>query len=129
MLITPAYAQAAGGQGDMMSMFLPLILIFGVFYFLLIRPQQKRAKEHKAMLETVRRGDVIVTNGGLVGKIAKVKDDVLVVDLAENVRVEVMRGMVQDVRSKTEPAADAKKTDVEDAKPSGGLLSKLGLKK
>ena len=129
MLITPAYAQAAGGQGDMFSMFLPLILIFGVFYFLLIRPQQKRAKEHKSMLEAVRRGDVIVTNGGLIGKIVKVKDDVLVVDLAENVRVEVVRGMVQDVRSKTEPAAEAKKAEAEGAKESGGLLGKLGLKK
>jgi preprotein translocase subunit YajC len=80
----------------------PLVLIFVVFYFLLIRPQQKRAKEHKEMLTKIRRNDRIVTNGGLIGKVAKVIDDrdELEVDLADNVRVKVRRGMVAEVVSK-----------------------------
>ena len=80
----------------------PLVLIFVVFYFLLIRPQQKRAKEHKEMLTKIRRNDRIVTNGGLIGKVAKVIDDrdEIEVDLAENVRVKVRRGMVAEVISK-----------------------------
>jgi len=79
-----------------------LVLIFVVFYFLLIRPQQKRAKEHKEMLTKIRRNDRIVTNGGLIGKVAKVIDDrdELEVDLADNVRVKVRRGMVAEVVSK-----------------------------
>ncbi|MBO6558956.1 MAG: preprotein translocase subunit YajC [Nisaea sp.] len=108
MLISPAYAQAAGGAGggfDLMA-FLPLILIFVVFYFLLIRPQQKRVKEHKEMLSKVRRNDVIVTNGGLVGTVTKVIEDKdeLLVEIAEGVKVRVVRSMITDVRAKTEPA-------------------------
>ena len=82
----------------------PLVLIFVVFYFLLIRPQQKRAKEHKEMLSKIRRNDRIVTNGGLIGKVAKVNDDrdELELDVAENVRVKVRRGMIAEVISKGE---------------------------
>ena len=82
----------------------PLVLIFVVFYFLLIRPQQKRAKEHKEMLSKIRRNDRIVTNGGLMGKVAKVNDDrdEIELDIAENVRVKVRRGMVGEVTSKGE---------------------------
>ena len=80
------------------------VLIFVVFYFLLIRPQQKRAKEHKEMLSKIRRNDRIVTNGGLMGKVAKVNDDrdEIELDIAENVRVKVRRGMVAEVTSKGE---------------------------
>ncbi|UKV16510.1 preprotein translocase subunit YajC [Thalassospiraceae bacterium SW-3-3] len=118
MLISPAYAQAAGGAGgaDMLTSFLPLILIFVVFYFLLIRPQQKKQKEHKAMLAAVRRGDKIVTAGGLIGTVAKVVgDDELSVEIAEGVKVKVARGMVSTVLSKTEPAKGDDK-DEDDAK-------------
>ena len=105
MLISTAYAQSigAGGGFDLMAL-APLVLIFVVFYFLLIRPQQKRAKEHKEMLSKIRRNDRIVTNGGLMGKVAKVNDDrdEIELDIAENVRVKVKRGMVAEVTSKGE---------------------------
>ena len=105
MFISPAFAQGAGGSGgfDLMAL-APLVLIFVVFYFLLIRPQQKRAKEHKEMLLKIRRNDRIVTSGGLIGKVAKVIDDrdELEVDLAENIRVKVRRGMIAEVISKGE---------------------------
>ncbi len=106
MLITPAYAQAAGGgDGSGLISLLPLVLIFVVFYFLLIRPQQKKMKAHKAMVEAVRRGDRVVTAGGLIGKVSKVLSDTeLQVELAENVRVRVVRSTIQDVLSKSEPA-------------------------
>jgi len=114
MFISTAYAQAAGGVGggfDVMA-FLPLVLIFVVFYFLLIRPQQKRVKEHKEMLSKVRRNDVVVTNGGLIGTVTKVIDDKdeLLVEVAEGVKVRVARSMLSDVRAKTEPAT-AEATD------------------
>ena len=86
MFISPAYAQDGGGQ-DMFVSFLPLVLIFVVFYFLLIRPQQKRAKDHKAMIAAVRRGDTVVTAGGVIGKVTKVKEDGnLQVEIADNIR-------------------------------------------
>ena len=119
MLISPAFAQGAGGAGgaDMLTSFLPLIMIFVVFYFLLIRPQQKKQKEHKAMLAAVRRGDKIVTAGGLIGTVAKViGDDELSVEIAEGVKVKVARGMVSTVLSKTEPAkGDDKDEDEKEA--------------
>ena len=119
MLISPAFAQGAGGAGgaDMLTSFLPLILIFVVFYFLLTRPQQKKQKEHKAMLAAVRRGDKIVTAGGLIGTVAKViGDDELSVEIAEGVKVKVARGMVSTVLSKTEPAkGDDKDEDEKEA--------------
>jgi len=108
MLISPAYAQVAPGGGAMDSLgaFLPLILIFVIFYFLLIRPQQKRMKDHKAMLEAIRRGDRVVTNGGIVGTVVKVVSDTEVsLEIAEGVRVRVMRDMIANVMSKTEPVS------------------------
>lgn len=116
MFISPAYAQAAGGSapGFLQGMqgMIPLILIFVVFYFLLIRPQQKKMKEHRAMLEAIRRGDKIVTNGGIVGTVTKVLDErELQLEIAENVRVRVMRDMVASVVARTEPAAADDKDD------------------
>ncbi|WP_420325664.1 preprotein translocase subunit YajC [Mameliella sp.] len=85
--------------------FLPLILIFAIMYFLLIRPQQKKMKEHQKMVEALRRGDQVVTQGGLIGKVAKVKDDKEIeVELAEGVKVRVVKQTIAQVLSKTEPA-------------------------
>ena len=106
MLITPAFAQAAGAPaaGDFIGMILPLVLIMGVFYFLLIRPQQRKMKEHQDMLKKVGKGDTVVTTGGLIGKVIKVVDDnELQVEIGENVRVRVMRSGIADVRAKGEP--------------------------
>ncbi|WP_416897951.1 MAG: preprotein translocase subunit YajC [Minwuia sp.] len=129
MWISPAFAQDAGGGGGLMT-FLPLILIFVVFYFLLIRPQQKKAKEHRNMVDNVRRGDEVVTGGGIVGKVTKVKDDQHIqIEIAEGVRINVVKGTLADVRTKSAPAAA---NDSGPAKPegeSGGIMGKLGLKK
>ena len=107
MLVSPAYAQAAGGAGAGFdfTFFLPLILIFAVFYFLLIRPQQKKLKEHRNMVSALRRGDKVVTSGGLIGTISKVVDDnEVLLEIADNVRVRVVRGTISDVLTKPEPA-------------------------
>jgi preprotein translocase subunit YajC len=105
MFVTPAFAQS-GDTAAALSSFIPLILIFAIMYFLLIRPQQKKIKEHKAMVEALRRGDQVVTQGGIVGKVTKVKDDgEIEVEIAENVRVRVIKSTVAQVLSKTEPAA------------------------
>lgn len=105
MLVTPAYAQAAGGAGGAFASFIPLILIFGIMYFLLIRPQQKKLKEHQNMVSNLRRGDQIVTQGGLIGKVTKVKEDNEVeVELAKDVKVRVVKNTVAQVLTKTEPA-------------------------
>lgn len=110
MFATPAFAQAAGtgGAASALTSFVPLILIFAIMYFLLIRPQQKRQKEHKAMIEAVKRGDQILTNGGIIGKVTRVKEDgELEVEIAEGVKVRVLRSMVAQVLNRTEPAANA----------------------
>lgn len=105
MFISPAYAQAAGGQGDIFATLMPLILIGLVFYFLLIRPQQKRIKEHRAMVSALRRGDKVVTAGGLFGTVTKIVSDTEAqVEIAENVRVRVLRSTISEVLQKTEPA-------------------------
>ncbi|MCB9946761.1 MAG: preprotein translocase subunit YajC [Rhodospirillaceae bacterium] len=91
------------GQNPL-ELFLPLILIFVVFYFLLIRPQQKRMKEHRNMLQALRRGDRVVTGGGIIGTVAKVADDELTIEIADNVRVKIVRGTVSNVLARTEPA-------------------------
>ena len=102
MWITPAYAQDGGGLGGLESM-LPLVLIFVVFYFLLIRPQQKRAKEHREMLSAIRRGDRIMTGGGIIGTVTRVKDDdELTVEIAEGVKVSVARGTVAQLVSRSD---------------------------
>ncbi len=107
MFATPAYAQAAGGgAAGALTSFVPLILIFAIMYFLLIRPQQKKVKEHKAMVAALRRGDLVITQGGIIGKVVKVKDDDEVeVEIAEGVKVRVLRATIGQVLSKTEPAA------------------------
>ena len=107
MFITPAYAQGAGGGGDVIMSLLPFILIFVVMWFLIIRPQQQRLKEHKEMVEALRRGDTVVTGGGLIGKVTKVIDDnELQVEIAEGVRVKVIRSTITDVRTKGQPVKD-----------------------
>jgi preprotein translocase subunit YajC len=105
MLITPAFAQAAGGEtGNMLVSLLPFILIFVIMYFLILRPQQKRVKQHQEMVKNVRRGDTVVTSGGLIGKVTKViDDDQIEVEVAEGVRIRQVRQMITDVRAKGEP--------------------------
>lgn len=107
MFITPAYAQAAGGDtASLISSLIPFILIFGIMWFLLIRPQQKKAKEHRAMVEALRRGDQVLTAGGIIGKVSKVKEDgEIEVEIAEGVKVRVVRSTITAVLSKTEPAS------------------------
>jgi len=109
MLITPAYAQAAAG-GDTNSMLmslLPFALIFVIMYFLILRPQQKKVKDHAELVKNIRRGDTVVTTGGLVGKVTKVvDDDQIEVEIADGVRVRQMRSMVSEVRAKGEPVKD-----------------------
>ncbi|WP_137391414.1 preprotein translocase subunit YajC [Rhodoligotrophos defluvii] len=108
MFITPAFAQSTGAPAsDFLVSMLPLIAIFVIFYFLLIRPQQRRAKQHQEMIANIRRGDTVVTSGGLVGKVSKVIDErEIQVELAENVRVRVVKSMVAEVRAKGEPVKD-----------------------
>ena len=90
------------------STMVPLILLFGIFYFLLIRPQQQRVKTHQQMVEAVRRGDTVVTAGGLIGKVAKVKDDgELMVEIADNVQVRVLKSTLTEVRAKSGEKAEA----------------------
>lgn len=125
MLISPAYAQAAGAAGSpsLVESLLPLLLIFVVFYFLLIRPQQKKMKMHKEMLGTIRRGDRVVTGGGILGTVTKViNDGELQVEIADGVKVRVERGMVSGVVAKTEPAdkADAANDSDDGGDKTGG---------
>ena len=90
---------------DGLAQFAPLILIFGIMYFLLIRPQQKKMKQHQAMVNGLRRGDQVVTQGGLIGKVTKVKDDnEIEVEIATGVKVRVVQATIAQVISKTEPA-------------------------
>jgi preprotein translocase subunit YajC len=108
-LITEAFAQGAGaapGGTDILIQMVPFVLIFVIMYFLLIRPQQKRVKQHQEMIKNIRRGDTIVMSSGMVGKVSKVVDDSEVeVEIADNVKVRVVRSMIADVRNKTEPVA------------------------
>jgi preprotein translocase subunit YajC len=111
MFISPAFAQSGsmfgGGSDNMLVSLLPFILIFVIMYFLILRPQQKRQKQHADMVKNVRRGDTVVTSGGLVGKVTKVIDDEQVeVELADGVRVRQMRAMLADVRAKGEPVKE-----------------------
>ena len=108
MLISPAFAQAAGGQGsDMLMSLLPFILIFVIMYFLILRPQQRRVKQHQEMVKNVRRGDTVITSGGLIAKVTKVVDeDKIEIELADGVRAMQMRQMVSEVRAKGEPVKD-----------------------
>ncbi len=112
MLITPAYAQnlpfgLGGDSGGMITSLLPLILIVVIMYFLVLRPQQQRVKQHQTMVKALRRGDTVVTNGGIVGKVTKVvDDDQIEVEISDGVRVRQMRSMVSEVRAKGEPVKD-----------------------
>jgi len=129
MLISPAFAQTAGAAsgGDMFAQFMPLLLIFVVFYFLLIRPQQKKVKMQKEMIAAVRRGDRIVTGGGVIGTVTKVKSDTEVqIEIADGVKVTIVRDTIATVMAKTEPADKASDND---DKPAGGDDKKGGLKK
>ena len=108
MFVTPAYAQAtaaAPGAGAAFAQFIPLILIFAIMYFLMIRPQQKRVKQHREMVAAVKKGDQVVTSGGIIGKVASVRDEELEVEIATGVRVRVVRSTVSQVLNKTEPVA------------------------
>lgn len=109
VFVTPAYAQAAGAAGganEALMQLMPFVLVIIIMYFLIMRPQQKRAKAHAEMVKNLRRGDVVVMNSGMVGKITKVIDDNEVeVEIADNVKVRFVRAMVAEVRSKTEPVA------------------------
>jgi preprotein translocase subunit YajC len=108
MFITPAYAQGFGGNSDMIMSLLPFVGIFVIMYFLILRPQQKRAKDHQEMVKNVRRGDTVVTSGGIVAKVTKVLDteDQIEIEIADGVRVRQLRSMVTDVRAKGEPVKD-----------------------
>ena len=114
MFISPAYAQGSlfgGGNADMITSLLPFVLIFVIMYFLILRPQQKRAKQHTEMVKNVRKGDTVITSGGLVGRVTKVvDDDQIEVEVADGVRVRQMRSMVSDVRAKGESVKDEDKS-------------------
>lgn len=138
MLISEAFAQSAGGGGGGgggLNMIIMMVLIFVVFYFLLIRPQQKRMKDHKAMVAALRRGDKVVTAGGIVGTVTKVIDETEVqVEIAPDVKVRIQRQAISGVESKGQPAANrgggsggAKKDDAAggEADKPRGLLGKL----
>src|ERR1700722_16403588 len=108
MRISTAYARGAGGIFDQSAIiqFLPLVLIFVVFYFLLIRPQQQKQKTHRTMLDALRRGDRVVTGGGIVGTVNRVVNDAEVdVDIAQGVRVRVLRSTISSILAKPDPAA------------------------
>lgn len=109
MIITPAFAQGAGGGGaDFMLQLMPILLMFVIFYFLLFRPQQQRLKAHREMVANVKRGDTIVTAGGLIGKVTRVKDDnEIEVEIAENTRVRLIRSTIAEVRAKGEPVKES----------------------
>ena len=111
-MITPAFAQGAAtaaGGAEIAFQVIPFVLIFVIMYFLILRPQQKRVKDHQTLLKSVRRDDTVVTNGGLVGRVAKAVDDQpeIEVEIAPNVRVRVVRTMISEVRAKGGPAKAA----------------------
>ena len=123
MFISPAFAQGLGGGAGGFGAIMPLVLIFAVFYFLLIRPQQRKMKTHRAMLGSVRRGDRVVTGGGIIGRVTKVHGDAEIsVEIAEGIRVRVQRGLVSQVIPKGDNSAPAPPPE-----PQGGgsLLGKL----
>jgi preprotein translocase subunit YajC len=108
MFISPAYAQSSpGGMGDLVNLLVPMLLVFVIFYFFMIRPQQQRMKQHKETIDNIRRGDTVITSGGIVGKVTKVKDDgEIEVEIADNTRVRVIKDTIAQVRVKGEPAKE-----------------------
>ena len=107
MFVTPAFAQAAGAPSAVSSIasFAPLILIFVIMYFLMIRPQQKRMKEHRAMVEAIKKGDEVITQGGLIGKVSSVRDAELEIEIAPGVKARVVRSSISGLVNRTQPAA------------------------
>ena len=106
MFISPAYAQASGAGGsDMLIQIVPLLAMFVIFYFLLIRPQNNRMKKHKAMLADMKKGDTVITQGGIIGRIFALKDDEIVLDTGEGGKLRIVRGMIVDVKNPAAPAA------------------------
>ncbi len=127
MFVTPAFAQdaAASGPGTLETL-LPLALIFVVFYFLLIRPQQKKHKLHREMLGAIRRGDKVVTGGGIIGTVTKVLDNnVVAVEITDGVKVRVQRSLIAEVLTKPEPVAAAGKSG--SGEPQGGAKGEVGV--
>ena len=123
MFITPAYAQAAadaGGGASVLVQFFPLIAIFAIMYFLLIRPQNKRMKEHRDMVSALRRGDTVVTAGGILGKVIKVADDMVTVEIAKDIQVQVVKSTITEVKAKTQPAANDSAKPVEQKSEDDG---------
>jgi preprotein translocase subunit YajC len=119
MFISTAWAQGGGAAGGgLFEAIIPLVLIFAVFYFLLIRPQQKKVKVHREMLGNIRRGDRVVTGGGIYGTVTKVNENEVIVQIAEAVKVRVARGTIAEVLSKTEPARPEKAEKSEKADKS-----------
>ena len=115
MFVSQAFAQGAGGTGgELLQMIVPLILIMAVFWFLLIRPQQKKAKEHLELIQSIRRGDVVTTAGGMIGKVARVVDDnEILLEVADNVRMRVQKQAISEVRARGEPVS----AETDDARP------------
>ena len=103
-LVSPAYAQSAAAPGAGIGGFIPLILIFVIMYFFMIRPQQQKIKQHRAMVDALRKGDQVITAGGVKGKVVKVSDGELDVEIATGVKIKVVQHTIQDVLNKTEPA-------------------------
>ena len=123
MFVSPAFAQAPGGAGSGLEAILPLVLIFIVFYFLLIRPQQKKMKQHRETLAAIRRGDKVVTGGGIIGIVSKVDDeDQVTVEIAQDIKVKVRRDLISTVLLKPQPASSNIGGQTA-AKGSSGLFS------
>jgi preprotein translocase subunit YajC len=114
-----AFAQAGGGFEMLNSLLVPTVLIIGIMYFLMIRPQQKRMKDHREMISAIRRGDTVVSSGGIIGKVTKVDDHELQVEIAEGVRIKIVRSTVSEVRGKGDGGGDESKAQAKPAaKPS-----------
>ncbi|MDP1639394.1 MAG: preprotein translocase subunit YajC [Hyphomicrobium sp.] len=108
MFITPAYAQMPGGSDPFTGLLIPMLAMVLIFYFLVIRPQQQRAKQHRELVNQVRRGDTVITSGGFIGKVAKATDgsDEIEVDLSDTMRVRVLKSTLIDVRGKGDTAKE-----------------------
>ncbi len=131
MFISPAYAQAAGaGGGDAItSLLVPIAFMFAIFYFLLIRPQQKKAKEHRAKLDSIKRGDRVLIGGGIIGTVTKASADEVTVEISEGVRVSVARSTIADVIPKAKRQSAKQKSEAAEEKPKSLLQGLLGGRK
>lgn len=123
--ITAAFAQHAGGSAmDSIMQFLPIVAIFGIFYFLMIRPQQKKMKQHREMLSNIRRGDRIVTAGGIIGSVVKVDGDEVQVEISDGVKVRVVQNTIGQVLNKTAPVSEESSAEKPTKKSSPGRKTK-----